>query len=650
MPANILWDMLVSAFAGVSIVVRGALADAAGIPGRFVAPFAALMQNQYGSLNPALSAIVSGDVFPNLLLFASIGCVAFSEGVLSKRHSPNTFELAMEISMSLVGIVWRALFFADASIQCISIAASLAGQPHSLHSSFRLYFAQHTLLSAYCIPLFIIPVHRVHRSLQSILQFMFKAMHCCSFLRIAQLLEGSGASLIATCVTSFAAFYAVLSCIEFISHVAFTVKFQDGVQYNTRDWHLIREKQISMETKRMRFEDRGFSAARAFFFGTLSLCNHRPLMLDCIAGFFAFETLSPFSLEEFFKNRIFKPSFNIICSAVMWLHASAWPVIQRSLRASIEFFCRISVSFMILYEKTIVPLWCCLSPLAIPSVLACIAFNRASNFMRSPSLLAHFTDGVFAAAAAFSSAVLFIHAFTRVFHWHVDPFKYEALRWLGSKLCDFVLLPMDFTLKLLRMLWNHVLLPALVRVVLPTLKSMFRAICALISAVLSAIESAPIFSMTCIVVANVLVMYLCYSSATFAPIFSSLGRLIATCTSAATSFAYASLFFLLRVSTADNTVSDKDTTLALVILALIQMTCCVFIRRALRSCKPLPPFPASQQHMASLDLQALAESMNQPRQVPSFVSKHHTFACDQVTPISVLFALLVPSTISDAPT
>jgi hypothetical protein len=293
-------------------------------------------------------------------------------------------------------------------------------------------------------------------------------------------------------------------------------------------------------------------------------------------------------------------------------------VIQRFFLASVELLCKFSVPFTKLYNAVIAPLWCALSPLAIPSILLCFAFNRAANFAQSPSLLALFTDGAFAAAAAFSSAMLFAHACSRVFHWHVDPFKHDMLRWLGSKLCDFVLLPIDLAWKLLRMLWTHVVSPALDSVVLPILQFLFRVVIAVIKAACRAIEFAPIFSVACIISANVLVMHLCYSSATFAPMFSSVGRLMTTCASAATRWTHVPLLFLVRISTANNPVDDKDTILALGILALIQMASCVFIRRVLRSCKPPPPLPAPQQRMSPEELQALAESMNQPRQVPFF--------------------------------
>ena len=188
-------------------------------------------------------------------------------------------------------------------------------------------------------------------------------------------------------------------------------------------------------------------------------------------------------------------------------------------------------------------------------------------------------------------------------------------------------------------------------VIIPTLKFLWLAVCAVFKAIYAAIQSAPLVSMVCIFVANVLLMYFCYSSPKFAPIFSSLSWLVATCASTATRLTRAPFFFLVRFSTTNNPVDDKDTVFALGIIALIQMSSCVFIRRVLRCCKPLPqqlPLTASQQQMSPQELQALAESMNEPRQVPFFPAKNVARVCDRVTPASVPCAPLVPSTILDA--
>jgi hypothetical protein len=650
MPASILWDTLASAFTGAYSVARGAFSDAVGLPGRVVAPVATLLEIRFGIVNPALSAIVSGDVFPNAVLYTSMSIGAICVEMLKQRGNHS-------LALSAVSIANRfglALFFADMSIQSISQAASSAGQSHDLHPSLRLHNAQNILLSSHLFPFFFDFFYKDsnYSKFRIVLKFASTISKCCSLLRIAQLLQsvykGSGTPLIATCVIALAAAYTT-------RRILLDIFFIYIHGYAFRDSRHVE----SVNTKREQFENRALSAARASFFGTLSLHNDRPLMLDGLAVFYAFEALSPFSLADFFKERIFKPSFELLCSAVTWLYVAAWPVIQRSIRSSIDFLCRLSVPFTILYNTVIAPLWCVLSPLTIPSGMACIAFQRASNVARDPSLLLLFTDGVLAVAAAFSSAVLYAHASSRVFHWNVDPFKYEALRWLASKLCDFVLLPMDLTLRLLPMIWKHVLMPLIKNimvpvfklVIIPTLEFIWRVVCAVCKAIYLAIQSAPLVSMVCIVIANVLLMYFCYSSPIFAPIFSSLSWLVATCASTATRLTRVPFFFLVRFSTINNPVDDKDTLFALGILALIQMSSCVFIRRVLTCCKPLPqqlPLPASQQQMSPQELQALAESMYEPRQVPFFPAKNVARVCDRVTHASVPCALLVPSTILDA--
>lgn len=632
MSASIIWD----SFAGTINVIRGAFADTIGLPGRIVAPIAALISNTFGSINPAFSAIVSGDVFPNFVLFSSIGCVALVMIELRKKQpsTRSTLEYAVLHVLSLSSQVSRALFFADAFIQSVSLAASLAGQSHNLHSSLRFYDSQNTLLSAYLIP-FVVPLRRVVSSspaspptyitrivtcvLFQMAALFVAAIKCCSLLRIAKLLGGSGAFHLATVVNALAAADATRKGVWIISNI-FDSSFGLAMNSYPRDGYENRRE--SREKKATKI----WSAAQATFFGCLSLQNNRLLVLDGFALFFLFETLSPLSLVEFCKRNIFKPSFDFICSAVTWLYVSAWPVIQSSFRAFIGFLCRLSAPFTIVYNSVITPLWCVLSPLVIPSILAYIAFHRASIVAHATSRLLLVTDGIFAATAAFSSAVLYAHASSRVFHWDVDPFQHEALRWLGSRVCDCVLLPMDLLLNLLRIMCEHVLVPVMVHVLvplfenvmLPILRQIFHLVVAVGGAIAHGIKFFPVFSVACVVVANVLVVYFCYSSATFAPIFSSILRIVASCSSAAIRLTWAPFVYLVNAFTANNSVDGKDTILALGILALIQMHGCVFIRRALRSCKPLPLLPASQQQMSQQELQGLAESMSLPRQVHFF--------------------------------
>jgi hypothetical protein len=185
-----------------------------------------------------------------------------------------------------------------------------------------------------------------------------------------------------------------------------------------------------------------------------------------------------------------------------------------------------------------------------------------------------------------------------------------------------MLLPVDLTPRLLRMLWYRVMLP-LLRALRPVLEAFFEALVAVVKAVCSAIQAAPVLSMACIVAANIALLYVCYSSPVAAPILSAFGHVFSAAYAAAAAALSASVLFLVRVSTAGNVIDSKDSMLALAILGLVQMSSCVYIRRALSSCKPLPPLPASatlqqQQRMTPQELQTIAESMSQPRQVRFF--------------------------------
>ncbi len=611
MPADTIWVALTSSCSGLLSVMRGALADSIGLPGRTLAPVAALIQSQSQtrSLNPALAAFASGDAFPNLLLLASISLVAFCESILLRSSTAQHRGFLERCTLALISFAKnaaRTLFFTDAALQCASLAAAWAGRSHELHVPLQLLTMQSTLLSALFIH-FTIPIY--HRNMPSamrwVLQFAFACLQSFSLLRIAQQLEGSGAAHMAGCVTACAAAYATRSSLG----LTLLRWIDSGSRYPPTYPSIHR---------------RVNSASAVSFCYTLSVCNGRVTLFDAIALFFLLETLSPWSIAKFTARRILDPAFDLVCSSLTWLYVSAWPAIkphiQRCISAAVSFLCHLSLPFTILYNRLISPLWRTLSPLAIPSLSAYVAFHLAANVGRAPLQL--LTDGAAASVASICSAVLYAHAAARVFGCDVDPFRFELLHWLGSTWCNCMLLPIDLTPRFLRMLWYRVMLP-LLRVLRPVLEVFFEALVAAVKAARNAIQAAPVLSMACIVVANIAVLYVCYSNPVTVPIFSAIAQLFSATYSAAARVLSASVLFLVRVSTSGNSIDSKDSMLAVAILGVVQVSSCVYIRRALSSCKPLPPLPASaalqqQQRMTPQELQTIAESMSQPRQVHFF--------------------------------
>jgi hypothetical protein len=635
MPADTIWVALASSCSGLLGVMRGALGDGIGLPGRTLAPVAAFIQSQSEarSLNPALAAIASGNAFPNLLFLASIGLVAFCEDILLRGQRHGFLEQCTLALISFAKNAARALFFADAVLQSASVAAALAGRSHALYVPLQLLTMQSTLLSALVIP-FTIPIDQYNTPPGCVLQSAFACLKSFSLLRVALQLEGSGAVHMAGGVTACAAAYATRS----ILGLTLPRLFDSGSRYPPAFRSIYR---------------RIDSASAVSFCYTLSVYNGRVTLFDAIALFFLLETLSPWSIAKFTTRRILDPAFNLVCSSLTWLYVSLWPAIKRHVGAAVSFLCRLSMPFTIMYNRLIAPLWRILSPLAIPSLSAYVAFHLVTTIASNPSLLQLLTCGAAASMASICAAVLYAHAAARVFRCDVDPFRFELLHWLSSKWCNCMLLPADLTPRLLRMLWYRVVMPVL-RKLAPVLEVVFDVVVQVVRALCQAIAAAPVLSMACIVAANIAVLYVCYSNPVSVPILSAVGHSFSATYSAAQRALFASVLFLVRVSTAGNSMDSKDSVLAVAILALVQMSSCVYIRRALSSCKPLPPLPASatlqqQQQMTAQELQTIAESMSQPRQVLFFPPQlPPTPCCDHMTPGSALSALLAPSTTSAA--
>ena len=424
---------------------------------------------------------------------------------------------------------------------------------------------------------------------ESFLKCVFTCIRSASFLRIAQHLEVSEASFLAALCVAFSAKFAADGCVL------------DSLKGALRPEMCYRVH----------------AASTASFFSVLSWYSGRWFIYDCIACFFVLEMLSPWSIQAFIADRIIWPSLRSLKNAAVWLYQSFWPMVKPLLLRSVNFLCKAFVPFRILYQCAIVPLWTAISPLIVPSVVAYIACTHTANCIRLPSLQLIVTDGVVAAAAAFSSLVLYTHAFSRLFRNSVDVFKFELFRWICVKWCDCMLLPITMMSTILRAVWNYIMRP-IFKIVKPCLSFVFTCIFNVLAVLLNVAQGFPILSVISIILTNV-VLYAYYSSAFasnfFVPFWSQISSIVSVVVP--NSF-FACFSKLVLLSSANAPTDKKDVVLAVCIIALVQMTSCFFMRSVLRNCRPLPPLPpaSSQRHQMSPDeLQILAESMSQPRQV-----------------------------------
>lgn len=604
MPATFIWDTLVSSCAGCFSVLRGALSDAIALPSRCLAPVAAAAEYALDRTSPALSAIVSGSLLPNLMLFGSICLVTVSLNALEKNGGHGTPQRAVLGALRLAESIARAVFAGDALLQSVRILQVFLGRFCEMPALLPGYALQSVFLSAYCVPNFSFTLLRTPGpKVLFLLKLAATLLHAVSFIRVAEQLEGSNASLLAGVTLAFTASRVTHSS----AHHLFSLlnpHFQPNVA-------LPRIENLSI----------------ALFFSVLSLYNGRLLPLDAVAVFYFVETLTPWSLKAFLQRRIMAPALSALTSAVKWLYTSAWPLIRRTIATTLAFLCRLSPPFRLLHRWVVAPLWLFLSPLAIPCAMLLIAHNRAGNALRAASLPALLAEVVFAATSALASLVLFCHAFSRISRSSIDPLRLEALRWVAAACCNCLLFPIDVAHVLIRFLWK-MFVRAVCECAWPVVAFILQhVIWPVINALISCSKSAPVISVICILATNVSVMYLCYSHsflsyplALFTASMHALKHLVTSPFSAAFSR-------LARIATPDYAADGSDMLLALCILALVQVSCCIYTRRVLRGCRPLPRPVHQQQHVTPQELQEVADSMTEPRQVrcmPLAARAHHS--------------------------
>ncbi len=577
---------MVSARYGCERIIRGAFSDSLALPGRCLVPAAALLKNCFGIETPALSAIVSGDFFPNIVLFGSLLLVTVSASVLYKTHQPRLIERAVLWGLLFAQNASRALFSVDAIIQSAVTTFDLLGCSHILPEALQHYSLQVVLVSVHLVPSFIIPIHAPDiPALRLLFHFVFTCIRSASFIRIAQHFQVSEASFLAALCVAFSAKFAADHCIL----DALKDTLRSGMSYRVD------------------------AASHASFFSVLSWYTGRWFIYDGLACFFILEMLSPWSIQAFVVDRIIRPSLRSLTNAAVWLYQSAWPMLKpllfRCFFACVELMCKAFVPFRILYQWVIVPLWTAVSPLIVPSIVAYIAFTHTANCVRLPSLQLLVTDGVVAAAAALSSLVLYTHAFSRLFRNSFDVFKFEFFRWMCAKWCDCMLLPITVLPIILRAVWNTILRPV-VKFLKPYLFFVLRCISNILGSLLQVAQIFPILSVISIILTNVAVLYTYYST----PIASKLfvvpfwNQISSIASVVVSNSVFACFSRLVRLSSANAPTDEKDAVLAVCVIALVQMTSCFFMRSVLRNCRPPPPLPPDE-------LQVLAESMSQPRQV-----------------------------------
>jgi hypothetical protein len=117
-----------------------------------------------------------------------------------------------------------------------------------------------------------------------------------------------------------------------------------------------------------------------------------------------------------------------------------------------------------------------------------------------------------------------------------------------------------------------------------------------------------------ILATNVTVLYLCYWHSLLAYHLTTYTHGLKELVSRPFSYAFSRL---VRLATPDHLTDSTDTLLALCIVAIVQVFGCIYLRRVLHGCCPLPlPLQQQQQqHVTPQELQELAESMTEPRQV-----------------------------------
>jgi hypothetical protein len=590
MPATLIWDTIVSSCAGCFTVLRGAISDAFALPGRCLAPVAAATEYAFGSTSPAISAIVTGSLPPNLMLFGSIFLVTVSLNALENNGGRGTPQRALLRALLLAESISRAIFAGDAVCQSVCILQALLGRFYEMPALMPAYALQNIFLSAYCVPYFyFVSRDAAAPKARAFLKLAATLLHAVSFIRVAQQLEASNATFLAGVTLALTASYVTHHSANHLSSLI---------------------NPLSSQAANPRIENLSI----ALFSSVLSLYNGRLMLLELVAAFYFFETLAPWSLKAVLQRRIMTPALSAVASAAKWLYTSAWPLIRRSIAAAIAFLCRLSAPIRLLHHWLIAPLWRSLSPLAIPCAMALISHNRAGNALLAPSLPALSAEVVFAAASALASLVLFCHALSRISRSSVDPLKFEALRWVLAACCNCLLFPIDVTRVLICFLWKM-----FVRVMCDCVWPAFcfllqHFVFPVVNALVSCSKNAPVISIACILATNVSVMYLCYSRsflsyplALWTASIHGLHDLVIPPFSAAFSR-------LARTASPNYAADGSDVILALCIVALVQVSCCVYTRRVLRACRPLP-LPARQQHVSPQELQEVAESMTEPRQV-----------------------------------
>ena len=593
MSASFIWDSIWSSCKGLFNVVVAAIGDIIAVPGRPLVPISSLMQSRFAISSPALSAIVSGQLFPNIMLCATIGLLLVVVEALRRKDQQGRISFVERALMKtmLSGInVWRILFAVDACLQIACIAAAFVGHEHVLPAELRIYAVQSTFLAvAYLAPFVagLDPYHHISRPSSRLLAIPYTLITSAAFLRVSQLLTSSGSTLLAGVAVAHAAQSFFGACIASIFNASLTAAQSHRVP----------------------------SARLAVACCVLSLHQGRWLPLDLLACYFALRSIDPWRLDGIVMRRVVVLWRSCMLPLLRWMHSSFAPLLRRWLVRFVDLLCRLSVPFSVLYRRVISPIWCLLSPAFIPSIMAFIGYHRVVAVASAPSLLLLLTDGVCAAAALVAALVLYTHAVSRIFQTSIDPFKFEPMRWMCVKWCDCVLLPFD----LLRLLWSRFLWPIVFR---PLLKLAWMATCALASAIAalaSAVYSVPLISMPCILAANIFIMYTCYSNSLFASAWDSLTQPFTILKAFTTQALSLPFNLLLRLSTGDAPPNDTDIIMALALLAATQALACFYMRRPLHYCRPLPP-PASplRPTLSPPELQALAESMSDPRQVRAY--------------------------------
>jgi hypothetical protein len=436
MPAAIIWDTIVSSCTGPFSVLCGAFYDALAVAGRCLVPVAAIVQHAYGSTNPRLSAIVSGSVLPNLMVLGSfqVACVSVSSLYVVKNKG--TVHHAAIRVLDFAINVFRWLFAGDAMCQSVFILQRFFGQFCELPELLPGYAVQNVFLCAYLFPQFF-DIHSLAPKVQVLLKLVSRSVfHGASLIRIAEKLTDSNATFLAALTLACTAKYIIIFCAhDFLRPCFLPSSLPDSIY--------------------CRIE----SVSNAFFFSVLSFRTSRPLFFDAVPIFFFVKTLSPKFLQ-YLLSRIETSSIpNAVWSAANWMYRSAWPTLKSLIRRTniatiVELLGRLSLPLRLLHRWVIAPLWCSMSPLALPSTMAFIAYKCASNALRALSRVMLFTEGVFASTAALSSFVLLCHAWSRISRSSVDPFKFEALRWTVARCCNCVLFPIEVANIFIRYLWK----------------------------------------------------------------------------------------------------------------------------------------------------------------------------------------------------